>query len=40
MKNAISEMKNTPGGIKNKLDEADVRISELEDEVEKNSQTQ
>ena len=38
MKNRISELKNTVGGTKRRLDEAGNQINELEDEVEKNTQ--
>ena len=35
MKNKIPELKNTVEGIKSRLDEADNRICQLEDKVEK-----
>ena len=35
MNNTISELKNTVEGIKNRLNEAEYWISELEDKVEK-----
>ena len=37
--NTTSKLKNTVEGIKIRLDEAEAQISELEDKVEKNSQT-
>ena len=40
MKNAISELKNTVEVIKIGLDEAEDQISELGDEVEKNTQNE
>ena len=38
MKYAISELKNTVGGIKSRLDEEEDGTSERDDKVEKNSQ--
>ena len=38
MKNTISEIENTLGGITDRLDEAEDWISELEDKVERNIQ--
>ena len=38
--NTISEMKNTLEGIKRRPDEAENQISELEDKVEKNTQSE
>ena len=35
MKNALSEVSNTMGGINSRLDEAEDQISDLEDKVEK-----
>ena len=40
IKNTISELKNTGEGIKSRLDEAGNQISELDYQVEKNSQTE
>ena len=37
MKNTISEMKNTPEGINSGLDEAEDRISNLENKVAENT---
>ena len=39
MKNIISELKNTVEGIKSRLGESEDQIRELEDKVEKNTQT-
>ena len=38
MKNTISELKNTIEGIKIRLDEAEDWISELEEQIERNTQ--
>ena len=38
MKNTISEIKNTLGGITSRQDEAEDRVSELEHKVERNTQ--
>ena len=40
MKITISELKNTVEGIQSRLEEAEDWVSELEDKVEKNSQTE
>ena len=40
MKNTVCEMNNTLEGIKSRLDEAEYLISELENKIEKNSQTE
>ena len=38
MKTTISEIKNTPEGITTRLGEAEDRVSEREDKVERNTQ--
>ena len=40
MKNIISKMKNTVKGIKNRLDKAEDQNRELDEKVQKNSQTE